>query len=1587
MKKVLNRNNLIFILILMVLFNLIMPTVSYAANASINYLLKETIAGWYMILRALTIGVMLILILLIVIRAAINRNGETEGLLKLMIKDWLIAFFLVIFIHYFMMMAIDLNESAVAGAEALGQKLSGMEEGQEISLYESTISKAYEVKFKPGTIGMILYMMLVYYTYKFVLVYLKRYVNVIMLVLIAPIVCCVHGFKKVLTGKGLVLKKWIKEFIYNVFLQSLHAIMYASLVGLTLKFSDETESFIGAILTMILLGVIFKVDKLVRKIFNAVGGNTSVSISKVKGLTEDNLSTAKQIISSSTTSDGIDMSQVMGGFGNDLNSKLHTAASSIKTKAISGINMAQDSFGESVKIAKGDYKHVSDEEIAKEQEKMDNAGILGKTWYTIVGAPRAISNTIKTINAKTKEFKAYLENKKTQVIEYVQDLQKDVETIRSIPKLIENARKMPSLVMQMNPKNKKHEYDKKFEAIFDIDVNIGELQKKIKTLIDMSLGEITSSTIVARGYEALLRCPKIGMMLLAEQNYKNMIHPEIPVEERRVVKGYKTEVMPRQHFSNFGNRTIENLEQIIVFDFSRINSYMRSLSRVAVGVKNETITYRSVPENADKTIIQYKGAASARKKVYANSQIAVQGLKSFKSDTQMAININLLNQLKRARDMEKLSNLTPEMLKTLEAAGMVIRIEANGNFQGGYILLNRVIENERINKRVNDFLANNQQNPLAQKLNRFLNENPDSDIALRISNYLIDNPDNILVKVIDNIVITEDGRIIQKIESFGMDGQIPSLAQLGEIQQDRIVQIILTEEGQVVKQVIDFQGDIVSPAVDENGNIVEFSISENGLTIQTVVTPEGDLIQQVLSQDGTTIKPIMFDTDINQVQNIGDAAMEVLEGQGIVLSPEERQESIRRAQIKSDLMEISQAVSLNLSTGEVQSVIGIEEETEILTMLVDNIVAQQSYDQEAEKLNRLNELLGQISIHQGEQLTAELLERQMDKVLVERVVRDKKELQTITAEDVTTLVSGLESSGLISSGDDIGLEDRLSSAMEERRRRIDYSQVVINNEVLNMVGEVFSTEDISDTAELMAYLENEGSHKISDLARALEVASISQGDDTLQLASGNDIIKGVDASDSLRRGDKKTADTTLTEFEKIMSALSQENSSSDTIESKQTESTFDAIMSEIISTQGAMSENDNTQATDTQSLFETIMTEVKGTPSTLVDDSNESANSLLEAIEQLNAKTGTGDAIDALYETVGTQSAERKKEFARMEIPKFQRKAKNNKSDSEQDSKTIKVHVIGAVQKPGDYDVKYGIKVFEVINKYAGGFTEKADISRVGKFANKPVDEKNTMIEVPRLPEDDSVGTIECYIDGAVNSPGWKTLEKNATVADLITAANRLTDKANMYVIEINAGMRVQPGYVLSDQDRVFIPEITIEELDKQKGINTQLVQNIIRQEYEQYRKRNQTTLEELKQNKKVRKFILDKIAKALSEQKIKLTPKEIEKRFDLFIDDRIEAAIKRTQDKVNDILENITVVSDSQISGGQQTYVEGLLHELAERLDLSKVGVKIPSKQGVKKQTLSYTNGNLSDNSKNRKIQRTNDIMAQIEDLLTGIE
>ena len=199
-KKLLNIKNLIIIVICLVM--LMIPNISFAAssdNVSISVILKQTIAGWYYVIKYVCLAIMLVALIMLGIKAAISQLAEDRATLKKMLVFWIIGVVLLVSLEYLIYIAIYFEEFLLEKCSDLGDSLAEIgeyansPEYEEVTLYESAISKAYELKFTSGTLGMIMYIMLLYYTIKFFFVYLKRYVNVMVLILLRSN-CCYHVY-------------------------------------------------------------------------------------------------------------------------------------------------------------------------------------------------------------------------------------------------------------------------------------------------------------------------------------------------------------------------------------------------------------------------------------------------------------------------------------------------------------------------------------------------------------------------------------------------------------------------------------------------------------------------------------------------------------------------------------------------------------------------------------------------------------------------------------------------------------------------------------------------------------------------------------------------------------------------------------------------------------------------------------------------------------------------------------------------------------------------------------------------------------------------------------------------------------------------------------------------------------------------------------------------------------------------------------------------------------------------------------------------------------------------------------------------
>lgn len=250
--------------------------------------IKNAVAKWYYIMRLVVIVLMLILLIYIGIKIAISSIASEKAVYKGMLVDWVVGMIIIFSIHYIMIFIVNINDDIVASLEPLVTEQSEIQEEYEYgdekfkkkpseietTLYETARTRAYDLKLTDGFTGMCIYGVLVYYAWRFAMMYFKRICNIIMLTLLAPAVSASYAFNKVMSGKSKVFSTWLQEYVMNVIIQIVHVILYVSFVSIALELS--LKSLVGTILAFVILNFMLKADKIFRQLFNLSGGKGSL---------------------------------------------------------------------------------------------------------------------------------------------------------------------------------------------------------------------------------------------------------------------------------------------------------------------------------------------------------------------------------------------------------------------------------------------------------------------------------------------------------------------------------------------------------------------------------------------------------------------------------------------------------------------------------------------------------------------------------------------------------------------------------------------------------------------------------------------------------------------------------------------------------------------------------------------------------------------------------------------------------------------------------------------------------------------------------------------------------------------------------------------------------------------------------------------------------------------------------------------------------------------------------------------------------------------------------------------------------------
>ena len=223
-------------------------------------LIRAAAASSFYLMVLMGIGITLSLGIVSAIQAMFGSIASKKASASAALTNWIITTAKIFAIIFIVVLVVKFNafvvDTVIKMLQAGVQSKDGV---PTYSLYETVRTRAYALNAMIGIPATALYIALVWYTVKFLIIYIRRLILFFMLLVASVITPIYDAFQKTITGKSNVYGNWLKEIIYVVMLQSLHVIGYSILI--TISMNMFGEGFISTLFMLFVFGQIMRLPK------------------------------------------------------------------------------------------------------------------------------------------------------------------------------------------------------------------------------------------------------------------------------------------------------------------------------------------------------------------------------------------------------------------------------------------------------------------------------------------------------------------------------------------------------------------------------------------------------------------------------------------------------------------------------------------------------------------------------------------------------------------------------------------------------------------------------------------------------------------------------------------------------------------------------------------------------------------------------------------------------------------------------------------------------------------------------------------------------------------------------------------------------------------------------------------------------------------------------------------------------------------------------------------------------------------------------------------------------------------------------
>ena len=248
------------------------------SSSSLIVIIRNIVANLYMAIRTISLIGLLLALIYFGIKFVITGIAEQKAEYKQKLLNWAVAFFIVFGIHYFLIAVMKINEVTVNMLSNVGSNIATqVSGGQYYDLANAMRELTYQSGVVKSMLSTCLYLALVYYLVKFIIIYFKRLFITLILILFAPIIGIKFAMDKLKFKESSTMTTWAKEYIFSVGTQTIHALVYTIFIGITYSMvvNIETAQMAVCILAFMFFRFMTEAEKLLRKFLKLSGGSAS----------------------------------------------------------------------------------------------------------------------------------------------------------------------------------------------------------------------------------------------------------------------------------------------------------------------------------------------------------------------------------------------------------------------------------------------------------------------------------------------------------------------------------------------------------------------------------------------------------------------------------------------------------------------------------------------------------------------------------------------------------------------------------------------------------------------------------------------------------------------------------------------------------------------------------------------------------------------------------------------------------------------------------------------------------------------------------------------------------------------------------------------------------------------------------------------------------------------------------------------------------------------------------------------------------------------------------------------------------------